>query len=68
MNLYVLAENLGMTVTRLKREMTLREYFGWLKYQAQRGEPREPPEPDEPQTRYDDPVMQVFGFLPGGQT
>jgi len=64
MNLYVLAENLGMTVTRLKREMTLREYFGWIKYQAQRAEPTEP-EPDS-QTRYDDPVLQVFGFLPGG--
>ena len=63
MNLYVLAENLCMTVTRLKREMTLREYFGWIKFQAQRNEP---PEPPDSQTRYDDPVMQVFGFLPGG--
>jgi len=65
MNLYVLAENLGMTVTRLKREMTLREYFGWLKYQAQRNKSAD----DEPedQTR-DDPAMQVFGFLPGGRT
>lgn len=36
MNVYQLAENLGMTVTRMKREMTLTEYFGWVAFYGER--------------------------------
>ena len=36
MNVYQLAENLGMTVTRLKREMTMSEYFGWVAFYGER--------------------------------
>jgi len=37
-NTYQLAENLGMTVTRMMREMTLSEYFGWVAFFAERAE------------------------------
>lgn len=36
MNVYQLAENLGVTVTRMQREMTLSEYFGWIAFYAAR--------------------------------
>ena len=36
MNVYQLAENLGMTVTRMKREMSLSEYFGWVAFYGER--------------------------------
>jgi hypothetical protein len=37
MNVYQLAENLGMTVTRLQREMTMSEFFGWVAFYSERG-------------------------------
>ncbi len=51
MNVYQLAENLGMTVTRMKREMTLSEYYGWVAFYGERekqekrsgGKGRKPP-------------------------
>ena len=36
MNVYQLAENLGMTVTRMLREMTMTEYFGWVAFYGER--------------------------------
>jgi hypothetical protein len=36
MGAYTLAENLGMTVTRLKKEMPMSEYYGWMKYHGER--------------------------------
>lgn len=47
MNVYQLAENLGMTVTRMKREMSLSEFFGWVAFYRERderekGQPRKP--------------------------
>lgn len=36
MNVYQLAENLGMTVTRMLREMTMSEYFGWMAFYGER--------------------------------
>lgn len=46
MSVYQLAENLGMTVTRMKREMTLSEYFGWVTFYGERskGEDAKPPQ------------------------
>jgi hypothetical protein len=38
MNVYQLAENLGMTVTRMLREMTMSEYFGWVAFYAEKAE------------------------------
>lgn len=35
-NVYQLAENLGMTVTRMSREMTMSEYFGWMAFYSQK--------------------------------
>ena len=31
-NMYQLAENLHMTVTRMSSEMTMAEYFGWMQF------------------------------------
>lgn len=49
LNMYQLAENLGMTVTRMAREMTMSEYFGWLAFYAERenleSKPRKPKAP-----------------------
>lgn len=36
MNVYQLAENLGMTVSRMCREMTMSEYFGWVAFYGER--------------------------------
>lgn len=36
MNTYQLAENLGMTVTRMQREMTLAEFYGWIAFYGER--------------------------------
>ena len=36
--LYVLAERLSMTVTRLKQEMGFREYLGWIQLDNRRHE------------------------------
>ena len=38
MNVYQLAENLGMTVTRMLREMTVAEYFGWVAFYAEKAD------------------------------
>jgi hypothetical protein len=67
MNLFTLAENLHMTVERLRSEMPLREFFGWLKFYAQRREEAEGEASGSatPQTREEDPAVQMFSFLPG---
>lgn len=50
MNLHALAENLGMTVRRLRQELTLSEYFGWMRYYAERERERNAPaEPQQPE-------------------
>lgn len=41
MNVYQLAENLGLTVTRMSREMTMSEFMGWSAFYAARAEEME---------------------------
>ncbi len=45
MNLYYLAENLGMTVSTLKPQLSVQEYLGWLRFFTQRNEVDKPAEP-----------------------
>jgi hypothetical protein len=60
-NLHFLAETLGMTVGRLRKEMSVKEYFSWLQYFKQRNEParQAPMEIDSMED-----AMRIFG--PGG--
>jgi len=41
MSLHTLAENLGMTVTRIKQEMPMSELNNWFQYYEQRNEKKE---------------------------
>ncbi len=38
---YQLAENLSMTVNRMLCEMTMAEYFGWMRFYAERNKEAE---------------------------
>lgn len=58
-SVYQLAENLGMTVTRLKREMTMSEYFGWVAFYSEKAEGGEKPKTLE-QVRASGPVLKGF--------
>jgi ribulose 1,5-bisphosphate synthetase/thiazole synthase len=63
-NLYQLAENLGMTVTRMSRDMTMSEYFGWMAFygekaaEAERESKKKPPMP----RKDGELVMRGFGI------
>ena len=38
----MLSETLGMTVERLRSELSLKEYFGWVEYFKRKNEQNEP--------------------------
>lgn len=62
-NTYQLAENLGIPVTTLMREMSLAEYFGWMQFyseksaEAEREAKKKPPLP----RKDGELVMRGFG-------
>lgn len=43
-NAYQLAENLGMTVTRMMSEMTLAEFYGWMAFYAEQNKGDQKPQ------------------------
>ena len=57
MSVYQLAENLHMTVGRLKQEMTVAEYLNWLRFYNQKNE--EPPEQEVENTK--EAAMAAWG-------
>ncbi len=57
MSVFQLAENLHMTVGRLRKEMTVAEYINWLRFYAQKNEESE--EPKVENTKED--VMRAWG-------
>lgn len=60
-NCFALAENLGMTVTQLTREMTLAEYFGWLQFFSEKVQAtKKQPKPGKKPRGKDGFVMKGF--------
>lgn len=45
-NIHQLAENLGMTVRRLQAELTVAEYFSWMRYYVHKSEEASQPQTD----------------------